>query len=308
MKIAIIGSAPSSIRLAPYSDPTWKIWGCSPGVYYIAARTDAWFELHRWEPPAVGKPDAQKPWFSPEYVQWMSRHPNVWMHAAVPEIPGSRPLPVDDLLSKYGSYFFTSTIAWMLACAIEDILEQRNLRAAAAKEAEASVECQWRPVDGEAIAPDMIGLWGVDMAANEEYGYQRAGCQHFIDLATMLGIQVIVPPESDLLRPMPLYGIDESSHWMIKLTERKRELDGRLAQARQALEQAKQAVAFLEGAVDDMNYHMQTWGGDRDGFGVSPDILAQSPYIRQVLQREAEAKHPLVVVQPGSPTMGDGPA
>lgn len=266
MKIAILGSAPSSLRLAPYADPTWKIWGCSPGVYYIAPRTDAWFELHRWEPPTAGKPDGQKPWFSPEYVQWMAKHPNVWMTAPVPEIPGSKALPVDDLLGKYGTYFFTSTIAWMIACAIEDILEARAAGA-----------------DG----PDVIGLWGIDMAANEEYGYQRAGCQHFLQLAALLGIEIVVPPESDLLRPMPLYGISESSHWMIKLTERKRELESRLASARTGLAQAQQHVTFLEGALDDMNYHMQTWGEDRDGYGTSPAILARSPILQQAIAAQS---------------------
>jgi len=49
LKIALVGSAPSSVLLAPYGDPSWEIWGCSPGVYYQAPRTEAWFELHRFE-------------------------------------------------------------------------------------------------------------------------------------------------------------------------------------------------------------------------------------------------------------------
>src|SRR5215467_5742575 len=30
-KVAIIGTAPSSRMLAPFNDPTWDIWVCSPG-------------------------------------------------------------------------------------------------------------------------------------------------------------------------------------------------------------------------------------------------------------------------------------
>src|SRR5215467_9147402 len=30
-KVAIIGMAPSSRMLAPFNDPTWDIWVCSPG-------------------------------------------------------------------------------------------------------------------------------------------------------------------------------------------------------------------------------------------------------------------------------------
>lgn len=278
MKIGILGSAPSSLTLAPFGDPSWKMWGCSPGVYPVAPRTEAWFELHRWEPGVLGKPGTQKPWFSPEYVAWMAQHPCVWMYQAVPEIPGSRALPVDDLVKKYGSYFFTSSIAFMIACAIEDILGER-----------AKVESGQHISTG---APDEIGLWGVDMAANEEYGYQRAGCQHFLLLAADLGISIVVPPESDLLRPMPLYGISESSHWMIKNTIRRRELEMRLAQTEGQLEQCKTGVAFLKGALDDLNYQMQTWCEDREGMGTSFDIQAQSPVLREAILREHIAKHP----------------
>jgi hypothetical protein len=31
-KIALIGSAPSSVGAAPYADRSWTIWGCSPGA------------------------------------------------------------------------------------------------------------------------------------------------------------------------------------------------------------------------------------------------------------------------------------
>ena len=262
MKIAILGSAPSSLRLAPVGDPSWKIWGCSPGVFPYCGSPQAWFELHRWEPPVIGNAGKQVQWFSPEYVQWMAmRDPAtcpVWMAAPVPEIAASRALPINGLMAKYGTYFFTSSISIMMACAIEDILEAR----AAGDNGEHT-----------------IGLWGIDMAATEEYGYQRAGCQYFITLIHALGIKIQVPAESDLLRPMPIYGISESSWWMIKGTARKRELEGRLAAAQQAFEGAKQHMHFMQGAVDDHSYHMQTWGEDRDGFGTHPEIFAKSPAI-----------------------------
>ena len=280
MKIAILGSAPSSLHLAPFGDPSFSIWGCSPGVYYQVPRCDAWFELHRWEPPVIGKPHLQKQWFSPEYVAWMSmREPGacpVWMYEAVPEIPASKALPVDDLTLKYGTFFFTSSIAWMIACAIEDILEER-----------AKVEAGLHITTG---AQDEIALFGIDMAANEEYGYQRAGCQHFLLLAGDLGIKIVVPPEADLLRPMPLYGICESSHWMIKNTVRKGELEARVAQSTAQLESAKHNLAFMQGALDDLNYQMLTWGEDRAGMGVSFDITAKSPAVRKTVIEEQEAK------------------
>jgi len=268
MKLAILGSAPSSIGLAPFSDPEFKILACSPGTYSVLPRCDAFFELHRWEPGLIGKPGTQKPWFSPEYVAWMGQQNLVWMYDAVPEIPGSRRLPVEDLEAKYGTYFFTSSIAWMMACAIEDILEERQARKA----------------EGLDPVQSVIGLYGVDMSATEEWGYQRAGCQHFCLLAADLGIQIIVPPESDLLRPSPRYGIDESEHWMIKLTARKAELSGRLAGAQQREQSIIREVAFLQGALDDMDYMMKTWVGEREGRGTAHEIMLQAPWLQPAVQ------------------------
>jgi hypothetical protein len=241
MKIAIIGSAPSSIRLAPYNDHTWKVWGCSPGAYPVVPRSDAWFELHRWEPPVIGRPEQQKPWFSPEYCMWLRAHPRVVMLEKLPEIPGSEPLPWEALTEKYGHYNFTSSIAWMLAMAIDEIQRHRD----------------WRP--SSMNEDDAIGLWGVDMAATEEYGYQRAGCQFFVQIASSLGIRIVVPAESDLMVPPVLYGVSEINHANIKLLERKREIESRLAIAKASEERARSEVWFLNGALDDLNYMINTW-------------------------------------------------
>lgn len=286
MKIALLGSAPSSLGLAPFGQPGWSVWGCSPGVYYQCGQPNAWFELHRWEPPVIGNPAKQKTWFSPEYVAWMAmREPGacpVWMYEPVPQIPASRALPADDLVQKYGSFFFTSSIAWMIACAIEDILEDREA---------------WKKANPTMVRgiEDEIALYGVDMAANEEYGYQRAGCQHFLLIAADLDIKITVPPESDLLRPMPLYGIDESSHWMIKYTTRLQEHQSRIAFAQQQIAAGQRSQAFLEGAMDELKYQMQTWGGDRTGMGMTPTIMAKMPRVRAAaLQQHAEDRPPVI--------------
>lgn len=277
MKIAIMGSAPSSLRLAPFSDQTWQIWGCSPGLFPNVPRVDAWFELHRWEPPVIGNPGLQKPWFSPEYVMWMAGQKLVWMRDKVKEIPNSHAYPEDHIRNMFGDYFFTSSIAWMMAMGIDQILAERE------KAPEGTVR------------QDAIGLFGVDMAADEEYGYQRAGCQYFISLANLLDIQIIVPPESDILRPMPGYGLAESDHWHIKLLERHRELQGRLAMCDQQLAQLNQQRHFLAGAISDNDYHLKTWGQDRDGRGTAPAVLAMSPKIRALINKPKLTPNDIVV-------------
>lgn len=229
-KIALIGSAPSSVKLAPYDDPEWEIWACSPGVYGVAPRTDAYFELHLWEPPVPGKPGTGKPWFSPEYCEFLARYKGtVWVAQPVPEIANAVVYPFDEMIAKYGPFFFTSSLSWMLALAL-----QRT-------------------------GVTEIGLWGVDMSATEEYQLQRPGCWHFITEAMKLGIKVTVPPESDLLQPPFLYGLNETSPMAIKLTARRAELQSRLsdAQAREAA--ASREMLFYQGALDDLQYFWNTW-------------------------------------------------
>ena len=120
--IAIIGSAPSSIRLGPYNDPQWAIWGCSPGAYGVVpfGRSDVWFETHRYEPPVAGDPGngQDKGWFSPEYCQFLAEHEGpVYMAGPNPDVDNPVPafkncwrFPFENYLAKYGSYAFTSSL------------------------------------------------------------------------------------------------------------------------------------------------------------------------------------------------------
>lgn len=239
----LLGSAPSSLRLAPFGNPEWYMIGCSPGVYGIAPRVDCWFELHRYEPG--------QPWFSPEYCQYMAKFAGpVYMAEVRGEIPHSAEVPIADLIVKYGPYFFTSSLAYMLAMAIEAGFEK-------------------------------IMLAGVDMAAESEYGFQRAGCQFFAMIAKAHGIEVGVPPESDLFRPSPLYGISEISHGRIKIMARRRELEGRIAAALQTQQNAKDETLFLRGALDDLTWAEQTWHGNVDGMGSRFTEPPSVPALRQ---------------------------
>jgi hypothetical protein len=544
LKIALIGSAPSSIRLAPYADPTWQIWGCSPGAYPQVPRSNAWFELHRWEPPVIGKPDQQRPWFTPEYCMWMAAHPRVIMQEKVAQIPKSERIDKEGLTRRYGHYNFTSSLAWMFAMAIDDI------RAARAKRKEIV-----RP-EGEPEEEDAIGLWGVDMAActsadtkvltadlrwvradslkvgewllafdeepqpnggaipqrrwrssqvleasrltkpcyrltledgrelvcsedhkwltyaenecrwkeardlvtpqhrddrptkivklmdvwsedksweagylaaafdgeghltqnlrngmngvlragfaqrdnvmlesvqramqergfaltldsidgqiegchkltvkggrvenlrflgsirprrllhgfrpddlgmmhksgtvavvkaefigdypviglrtttktfvaeglashnTEEYGYQRSGCQFFAQIAGALRIPVHLPPESDLMVPPPLYGVCEGDHMHIKMLERKRELEGRLAQATSNLKNMETQVMFLKGALDDIDYCMNTWLHKGDAYGTNFGAIFEDVVLDMVRERQQTEE---VVIDP----------
>lgn len=219
MKIALIGSAPSSVQLAPYSDPSWTIWACSPGAAPHVKRVDAWFEMHPIDQPDI----------TPDYVQYMiSIDKPVYMIEPVPQIPKSVRYPKEDMLNEFGPYFFTSSLSWMLALAI-------------------------------AQKPDEIGLWGVDMAASEEYGHQRPGCHFFIREALKAGIKVFVPDQSDLARPPAPYGYIMGSPMYRKLTARRAELAKREQAVTAEYEAKRNEWHFLKGAIDDLDYMLNTW-------------------------------------------------
>ena len=253
MKIACCGSAPSSAQLAPfrdasyeewsnktqqyptpdYADHSWEIWGCSPGFWAIMERADVWFETHRWEPG--------KPWFSPEYVSFLQHFRcAVFTGGQVPEIQNHQVYPIERVEAEFSAYFLHSSLSLMVAMAIMKIEDYRK---------------------AHPDEPDdhLIGLWGVDMAANEEYGDQRSGCHFFILEAMRRGIKVYVPPESCLLRPKPVYGISEWDHNYIKATQRAREINQRRGQAEQTAAEAAKSATFLAGAIDNHNYWINTW-------------------------------------------------
>lgn len=244
-KIALVGSAPASVRLAPYQDPSWEIWGCSPGVYGVAPRVNAWFELHLWEPGQT--------WFSPEYVQWLNALPargvTLWTGAPDPDrvsygpspVPGAQVLPWKEILGEFDDmqYFCSSSLFWMMAMAI---------RAGATK----------------------IGLWGVDMAATEEYEMQRAGIHFLAYVARARGIEVGCPPESDLFTPRFRYGIDEWTHSFRKVRARHQELALRRNAAQTEMQNKQIETAFLNGALDDLQYMGQTWAAKGSYTGPVP--------------------------------------
>lgn len=286
MKIALVGSAPSSVGLAPFRDKhyadyiggkpvpqyppsqyigeEWSIWGCSPGAYGHAQRADRWFELHRWEPGA--------PWFSPEYVQFIKEFRGaMYVGAPIPDLPNATVYPLERVETEFSAFFLTSSLAQMCALAILEIEDYRK----------AHPEHDHNE--------DVIAFAGVDMAANEEWNEQRPGCQFFIMQALERGIGIIVPPESDLTRPMPVYGICEHDHAYIKMTARMRELNSRLQGAQQVAQQKQQEMNFLQGAIDDLNYCIKTWLAPKEYGLPTGVVIRKAPKVVQ--QIDASLPH-----------------
>lgn len=153
---AIVGTT-SHREFVPFSDPRWEVWAV--GTHAGLPRFHTFWDLHDFE--------LYGPKFA-DYLKWLAS-------VEVPIVVGNpttrvkNPLlfPWDAMKAKYGKQFFTSSVACMLALAIEKQVPE-------------------------------IYLAGVDMAAEEEYRKQKEGCLHFIWLARALGIKVTIAPGSDL--------------------------------------------------------------------------------------------------------------
>ena len=301
MKIAVLGSAGSSVGRAPFQnqhynewvegrvlslqrahdhiDGEFQIWGCSPGCWAVVPRATRWFEVHRWE--------LNVPWFSPQYVQFLRDFKGpVYTGGRVPEIPGHVVYPIDRMEEKFSSYFMTSSLALMMAMAIDEIEQIRQARKAHKMERAIMKDNPglnrnqngYNPLPAFVPAAeldkddsdDVIGLWGVDMAAADEYAYQRPGCHFFVLEATRRGIGVYLPPESDLMRPMPVYGISEWDHNYIKLTVRAKELNGRMAELQKQAAEAQQNLVGIQGEMHALNYFVSTWTSP---YGMLPGMV-----------------------------------
>lgn len=224
LKIALIGTAPSSRMLAPYGDPTWKIWACSPGNMNVLPRVDAWFEIHGsllWpENKHYGEP----------YIAWLRQLKVPVYMQDNRYLPNAVPLPKDKLVEEFGPYYFTSSFSWMMAMAMLE----------GAKE---------------------IALYGIDMASRDEYILQRPGAYHFFQEAKKRGIKMTAPYESDIMQPPGLYGYSEVTPYGRKLLARKQEITERLNGMRAQRDQLSTQITYLEGALEDNDYNISIWGG-----------------------------------------------
>jgi hypothetical protein len=224
LKIALIGTAPSSRMLAPYNDPSWQIWACSPGNQGQLPRVDVWFELHGnllWpENASYGAP----------YIEWLKTLPIPVYMQDQRYVPNAVTFPMQEMVKEFGKDFFTSSFAWMMALAISK-------------------------------GANEIALYGIDMASRDEYILQRPGFYFFRHVAQQRGIKVSAPHESDIMQPPGLYGFSEVTPFGRKVLAREKELKDRVAGMKQQMEHLRHSTAYLEGAVEDIDYIKSIWLG-----------------------------------------------
>jgi hypothetical protein len=228
MKVALVGTCPSSRMLAPYTNGDWEIWACSPGnAFGLLPRVTRWFEIHG----DLGWAESGK-WGAGKYVDWLNEQDFTIYAQSREYIKRSIPYPLDEMIAKHSLYFFTSTFAYMMALAI----------------AEGATE---------------IGLYGIDMTLPDEYLGQRPAMQHFIAMCMAMGIKVGAPDESDIMQPPPLYGYVDATPQGRKMFVYQAELEEKLKEAQRVKRQAELDAATFEGALGGLDYSRRVWGNDR---------------------------------------------
>ena len=224
-KIAIVAKAPDTVRLAPWNDASWSKWILNDmASLNEAPNWDACFEVHENAITSASCGTIHSQWLRKQHGKPIVTNRS---HA---DMPDCVPLPVDEIVNTFGRYV-TNTVSWMLATAI-------------------------------LLQPDEIGLWGVNMAQDGEYAYQRNNLEFFCGVAFRAGIKITIPDGCDILTAPFLYGVD-GERMLGKMKVRRAELEQRLSQARaNETHWTTQRIA-TEGMLGELRYwHMYSGAAD----------------------------------------------
>ena len=261
-KIAICGFAASSRNLAPFDDPECEIWGLNQ-LYRHVPRATRWFDIHaNWREDNVEGTD---------HPRWLAECGiPVYMSFYEPSIPTCVRYPVERVIERVtGVDYFTSTVAYMVALAIEEIDTQIEGEADILE-----VDAQWdRPVTNEERADTArgilqsprafrkwfadryaereIGLFGIDLIVGKEYDFQKACVEFLLGLAQARNITLRLPPQCALLKQMWRYGYEsEPAQGPLKVSELRR-------RATKLVEDRNKLIAQLQtvdGALQENGY------------------------------------------------------
>ncbi len=207
-KIAILGTASSSAHLAPVGDPSWELWGL--GYHHRQMPCARFIEIH-------GRDYVDERW--PDYIdQLKGLDPStpVYMQRVHDDIPASVEFPLAAVTAACGQDTpnFASSIAFSIGLAI---LERIGT----------------------------IGIWGVDMAFDTEYAYERPNVDALLTWAKAKGIEIVVPAESALLKNDGLYGYEDPREGLVTRAA----LDKRIADYTRERDEKRHEATLLDGAI-----------------------------------------------------------
>ena len=233
-KIAIIGFTASKDE-APWSDPDFELWICNNLWKLCPTNWDRLYDLHDAKDAVKDKEHdgflrgQKQKHVNGQDVQLGDRE--LYVFEPQEDWPKAKEFPRKEITEKLGRYF-TNSIAWMIAHALlEGVTE--------------------------------LHIYGVDMATGGEYSAQRPSCEYMIGVATGAGVNVYIPPQSDLLKSSAMYGAEDDSALHAKMTERRTELTKRGQDLDGQLNQLQTQRAQIQGALETTNYVLDVWTNSR---------------------------------------------
>lgn len=234
-KVCIVGCADTK-HMTPFHQPDeYEFWGVNNLFLTLPGKPfTRWFEIHQvtheegvWL--RRGKPDFRGQPVE-EYLKSLSKLPcPVYMQNANPLVPNAVPYPMAEIVGNFGTYF-TNTISWEIALAIHEGFKE-------------------------------IRIYGVDMAVDTEYFWQRPSCEYFLGVAKGLGINVWMPDACDLLKNRFLYGFQEhqSLPYEEKMRNTRESLKKKHQTAQQQLAFAQKQLDQYTGAMLAIDENIKTW-------------------------------------------------
>ena len=240
-KVAILGYAPSWSK-APFDNDEFELWGINDLHVLIpkAKNITRWFDIHSHKQlemmPIRGIEEGSEASKGKYLANLASLPYPVYMQEHFEDVPNSVKYPIEHIVQKFGRYF-TNSISYLLAMAIDEGYTE-------------------------------IHLYGVEMAQDSEYAYQRPSVEFFMGIARGLGITIHLPEGCTLLQTAWLYGYDDEPQQITKEIYRKRaiELNSMLQtndmKKRDFLNHNGQAALvnenyFLLGALEDTNFYLK---------------------------------------------------
>lgn len=242
-KIAICGFASSSRHRMPLTDPSWIICTLNQ-LYRHVERSDVHFDIHEnWLEDNVEGTD----------------HPGWIKNCGIPvymvqrqlDLPTTLSYPRQALIEKFGVDYFTSTVSYMMAWAIDQI--DRVVEPDMDRLTAAQLRARY--------AEYTIGIFGIDLVVGDEYDFQKAAVEFWIGVAHSRGILVYLPPECALLKQRWAYGFQrQPEHGLIQYQEklrRRAELQTRFNKRQGEYNQIAAELQTLDGALQELGHHIQ---------------------------------------------------
>ncbi len=231
-KIAIFGTTPSRMEGPINGEEGWERWTIGPGGK-DAHDWERLFEVHGTWPEdfkdylndlsQVKSPrQVMTLWpMIPKMEEWAQDHGKdaAWLKKTIKgNWKSNVVIDREALFDRYGRTWFSSSISYCIALAIEE------------------------------GATD-IGCWGIDLESGEEYISQHMGCKHFLDLARAVGINIHLPAGSGLTRDLNPYPDRYETHLALTLEKKHKWLGDILAQQEPRYEGMKADLYRQEGAL-----------------------------------------------------------